>query len=406
MANNNDLFEGIQIMTPQELESSMGSGETNANDDNNNTIPKEDSGFEITNPASEKPVTDDSNSDSNIDTNVNVDINVLNDKKADKDTNISSTQTNEDVYKALISEMVSAGALSVEEGDNLEELPGNLDTIRSLMEKTVEKNTTAKQDKWKSGLSKSKKRFLEIEDAFDEEDTAMQMAERLEFFDGLTTEALSENADLQKQIYFQYLKSKGFTDADATDQVSDADALDKLGDKAASALPQLKKEATDFVTNARTTKTAATEANKTKATETFNSLMTSIDSRESFIDGINLNKIGRDKLKENITKPVHTDDDGREYTSLMFKQKNNPSEFEMLINYYDSIGMFNTDKAGKFKPDVSKLKNVAKTKAVNEIDRAISNSAKRGVGRNTSVESSKTTEGLLGALEGAFSKKK
>jgi len=402
MANKNDLFEGIQIMTPQELESSMSSGEINADDNNTNTAPIEDSSFEITNPSLDRSVTKDSDF---IESNIDVDINVLNDKKADKDTNISSTQTNEDIYKALISEMVSAGTLSIEEGDNLEELPGNLDTIRSLMEKTVEKNTTAKQDKWKEGLSKSKKRFLEIEDAFDEDDTAIQMAERLEFFDGLTTEELAGNPDLQKQIYFQYLKGKGFTDADATDQIEDADALDKLSDKAANALPQLKKEANDFVSNARTSKVATQEANKKRISETFNTLMTSIDTRDSFIDGINLNKIGKDKLKENITKTVHTDKDGRQYTSLMHKQKQNSSEFEMLINYYDSIGLFNTDKAGNFKPDISKLKNIAKSKAVNEIDRVIADSNSRSVGRNTSIERSKTTEGLLGALEGAFNRK-
>jgi hypothetical protein len=77
----------------------------------------------------------------------------------------------------------------------------------------------------------------------------------------------------------------------------------------------------------------------------------------------------------------------------------------MLINYYDTIGLFNLDKQGKFKPDISKLKNVAKTAAVNELDKIISSEEQRGVGRNTSVETSQKTEGLLSMLESAFTKK-
>jgi hypothetical protein len=89
----------------------------------------------------------------------------------------------------------------------------------------------------------------------------------------------------------------------------------------------------------------------------------------------------------------------------MYKQKRNQVEFEMLINYYDTIGLFNLDKQGKFKPDISKLKNVAKTAAVNELDKIISSEEQRGVGRNTSVETSQKTEGLLSMLESAFTKK-
>ena len=88
----------------------------------------------------------------------------------------------------------------------------------------------------------------------------------------------------------------------------------------------------------------------------------------------------------------------------MYKQKRNPVEFEMLINYYDTIGLFNLDKQSKFKPDISKLKSVAKTAAVNELDKIISSEEQRGVGRNTSVETSQKTEGLLSMLENAFKK--
>ena len=102
--------------------------------------------------------------------------------------------------------------------------------------------------------------------------------------------------------------------------------------------------------------------------------------------------------------PVYKDNKtGREYNSLMYKQTRNPVEFEMLINYYDTLGLFNLDKQGKFKPDISKLKQVAKTKAINELDKIIA-SEDRNVGKNTSVETSQKTSNILDMLDRAMKK--
>jgi hypothetical protein len=68
--------------------------------------------------------------------------------------------------------------------------------------------------------------------------------------------------------------------------------------------------------------------------------------------------------------------------------------------------LFNIDKEGKFKPDISKLKSVAKTAAINELDKVIAAEDQRGVGRNTSVETSKKTEGILNMLDRAFKNNK
>jgi hypothetical protein len=89
----------------------------------------------------------------------------------------------------------------------------------------------------------------------------------------------------------------------------------------------------------------------------------------------------------------------------MYKQMRNPSEFEMLINYYDTLGLFNLDKEGKFKPDISKLKNIAKTKAVSELDQVLSQEEERGLGRQTSVGVSKKTESALDLLKAAYGKR-
>jgi hypothetical protein len=233
------------------------------------------------------------------------------------------------------------------------------------------------------------------------------MAQRLEFLENLKESDIKGNEELQKQIYFEQLKAKNFSDQEAVEALEDAIAMNKLEEKAFKAIPELHKQSTQVVAYSRQQKEAKTAAQVEAQNKAFENLIANIETRESFVDGLNLNKITKDKLKSNIITPVYKDKEtGREYNSLMYKQQRNPVEFEMLINYYDTLGLFNLDKQGKFKPDISKLKAVAKTAAINDLDKIISAEEQRGVGRNTSVETSKKTEGILNMLDRAFKNNK
>ena len=382
---NEELFEGLQIMSPQELNSAVA-----AEDSGEKPEAKEPEEFEF------KPVVSESGDDDTTKENKVVS------KPQESETNVSR---NEAVYKALMKELVNTGVLTVEEMEKLDEMPGTLDSIKELVNKTVQTNFKAAEDNWKRNLSPEKKRFLEIEDAFDETDYAIVMAQRLEFFDNLDKQTLISDENLQKQIYFEQLKAKNFSDQEAIEAIDDAVAIGKLQEKALKAVPELKAQSQQIVEQSRYQKEQQTKAQIEQQTKAFESLLANIDTRDHFIDGLNLNKVSKDKLKSNIVTPVYKDPkSGKEYNSLMYKQQRNPVEFEMLINYYDTLGLFNLDKEGKFKPDISKLKNVAKTAAINELDKVIAAEEQRGVGRNTSVETSQKTEGILSLLERATRK--
>jgi hypothetical protein len=384
---NEELFEGLQIMSPEELNSAV---KAESNEEEGEA--KEVEAFEI------KPVVSEKGDD---DTTVET-----KEQPTTKETSGSNENKNEVVYKALMKELVNAGVLTIEEMEKLDELPGTFDSIKELVNKTVETNFNAKQENWKKGLSPEKKRFLEIEDAFDETDQAILMAQRLEFFENVNTDQIKEDENLQKQIYFDLLKAKNFSDQDAIEAIEDAVAVNKLEEKALKAVPELKSQAQKVVQESKTIKDERTKAEQEAQTKAFEQLLSNIDTRDAFIDGLNLNKISKDKLKNNIMNPIYKDPKtGKEFNSLMYKQQRNPVEFEMLINYYDTLGLFNLDKEGKFKPDISKLKSVAKTAAINELDKVIAAEEQRGVGRNTSVETSQKTEGILSLLERATSRK-
>jgi hypothetical protein len=388
-----ELFDGLQIMSPEELNAAV-KADDNPSDDNTKTPSAgESEGFEF------KPVTTETGEGAYANDNK--------DALATKDSNSSSDgeTRNEAVYKALMKELVTAGILTAAEVEKLDELPGTLDTIKDLVNKTVETNFKSAEENWRKSLPAAKKRFLEIEDAFDETDYAIMMAQRLEFFDNLTLEDVKGNQDLQKQVYFEQLKSKNFSDEDAIEAINDALTTNKLEQKALKAIPELRAESEGIVQESRLQKEAKTKKEIETQTKAFENLLNNIDARESFIDGLNLNKISKDKLKNNILNPVYRDpQSGKELNSLMYKQQRNPVEFEMLINYYDTLGLFNLDREGKFKPDISKLKTIAKTTAINELDKIIASEDRR-VGRNTSVETSKKTENALNLLERAFKNK-
>ncbi len=381
-----DLFEGLQIMSPEELNAVVESDE-NSEGEETKTKPDDDSEGMFT------PVVSEEGEGSYENT-----------KNSTESTTATSNEKSEAIYKGLIKELVESNIITAAEADKLDELEGSLDTIKELMNKTVQTNFKAAEQQWKDNMPAAKKRFLEIEDAFDETDQAIMMAQRLEFFDSIDEKSIKSDENLQKEIYYDLLKSKNFSDEQAVEAIQDAIEVKKLESKALKAIPELQNQANAIVTQAKEFKANRTKKEIDAQNKAFESLISNIDARQSFIDGMSLNKISKDKIKQNILNPVYKDNkSGREYNSLMYKQTRNPAEFEMLINYYDTLGLFNLDKEGKFKPDISKLKQVAKTKAINDLDKIIA-SEDRNVGRNTSVETSEKTGNILDMLERSMKK--
>ena len=381
-----DLFEGLQIMSPEELNAVVES-EENSEEGRKETTSDNESEELF------KPVESEKGEGAYEDT-----------KNQTDSKTATSNERSEEIYKGLIKELVESNIITAAEADKLDELEGSLDTIKELMNKTVQTNFKAAEEQWKANMPAAKKRFLEIEDAFDETDQAIMMAQRLEFFDQVDEETIKSDENLQKEIYYDLLKSKNFSDEQAVEAIQDAIEVKKLESKALKAIPELRNQANAVVTQAKEYKAEKTKQEIAKQNKAFESLIANIDARQSFVDGINLNKISKEKIKQNILNPVYKDKKtGTEYNSLMYKQTRNPVEFEMLINYYDTLGLFNLDKEGKFKPDISKLKQVAKTKAINDLDKIIAKED-RNVGRNTSVETSEKTGNILDMLERSMKK--
>lgn len=387
-----DLFDGIEIMSPGELDSAISTGEEKIESeeiestDDISIVPVEQTSGDLGETAEEGKIVEP--------------------EETTKTTSTSQGPSESDksaFYTAMLKEMIDEGVIASPETE--EELEGSLDKLKELMKGTLEKSFQGMTKQWQDGFSGAKKKFLEIEGSFTDADLAVQTAQQLEFFDNLSEKDLKEDDTLQKNVYYEYLKSKNFSDAEIREQIEDADAIGKLEDKALKAVPYLKQRAAGIIKQEDQKKQAEEAQWTKKREENYNNLMSNIDKKDEFIDGLKLNKVSKDKLKANITQPIYTDDKGKGYTSLMYKQMRNPTSFEMLVNYYDSIGLFDIDKGGNFKPNISKLQKIAKTRAVSELDKVIAASNERGVGRHTSVDASEKTTGILDLLERGIGKR-
>ena len=388
-----DLFDGIEIMSPGELDSAISTGEETTESeekiestDGISIVPVEQTSGDLGETAEEGKIVEP--------------------EETTKTTPTSQGPSESDksaFYTAMLKEMINEGVIASPETE--EELEGSLDKLKELMKGTLEKSFQGMTKQWQDGFSGAKKKFLEIEGSFTDADLAVQTAQQLEFFDNLSEKDLKEDDTLQKNVYYEYLKSKNFSDAEIREQIEDADAIGKLEDKALKAVPYLRQRAAGIIKQEDQKKQAQEAEWSKKREENYNHLMNSIDKKDEFIDGLKLNKVSKDKLKANITQPIYTDDKGKGYTSLMYKQMRNPTSFEMLVNYYDSIGLFDIDKGGNFKPNISKLQKIAKTRAVSELDKVIAASNERGVGRQTSVDASEKTAGILDLLERGIGKR-
>lgn len=383
-----ELFGEVQILSPKELEEIIAAKKEPVVVKEETTTPETKPVLEKTDGFATEPVTREVT------------------KEVKTETTNSNENRNEVVYKALIKELVGAGVITAIEEAELEKLPGSFDSIKKLISETVDTNLKTKEESWKKGFTGAKKRFLEIEDAFSETDQAIIMAQRLEYLDSIKEDSIKTNVDLQKQLYFEQLKAKNFSDEDAIEAITEAESLGKLEEKALKAFPDLKNSTSKIVEQGRVLINKKTAEETEAQNKAFQGLLESIEATESFVEGLALNKVAKEKLKANIVNPVYKDETtGKEFNSLMYKQHKNPVEFEKLINYYDTIGLFNLDsKTGNFKPDITKLKTVAKTAAVSELDKVINAEDSRNVGQNTSLNPQRT-QGILDLLESATKQK-
>lgn len=272
------------------------------------------------------------------------------------------------VYSALVKELVDKGILEIDEDVVVE----SADDLANLFDRTINSRLEENVNGFVQNFSGAKKLFLEIEDAFDDELVAMRVARDMDYFNNVTPEALSSREDIQKDILSRYLKLKGLSSKEVAETIEESVALAKLEEKAKAALPQLKASAKQFVDQKRAEKEERTRRQIEKQEKDFESLVNSVDTLNEILPGIELTTKHKTAIKKSMSEIAFTDPEtGAQFTELGYKQYSNPQGFERLIQFYNVLGLFEIDKSGNFKPDMSKLVKLTEKQVKRKLDELI-----------------------------------
>ena len=283
-------------------------------------------------------------------------------------TSEDSSTEEDTVYSALVKELQDKGILEVKEGQRVE----SADELAALFDDTLSSRLKENVNGFVQNFSGAKKLFLEIEDAFDDELTAMRVARDIDYYNNITPEILSSQENIQKDILARYLKAKGLNNQEVTEALDEATTLAKLEEKAHSALPQLKSAAGGFVETKRKEKEERLQRTTKREEDSFNSMLDSVDDLTEILPGIELTARHKTAIKKSMTDVAFTDSEsGAQYTELGHKQHSNPQGFEKLIQFYNILGLFNTDKEGNFKPEVDKISKLTEKQVKRKLDELI-----------------------------------
>jgi hypothetical protein len=214
--------------------------------------------------------------------------------------------------------------------------------------------------------------------------------------DSINEEDLTENVELQKSLYKDYLRSTTqFSDAKIEKEINRLVDLDELLDSSKEAheyLKELSKEAElEMKERAKQERIEAEEMYR----EQLNLLNDRVKKTTEIIPGIKISEKEQKELFRAITTPVETRGDEL-LNQVMLVREKDPVGFEMKLNYYIKLGLF--DETPKF----DKLTKVAETKTLTKLERQLEDEAKKRitkVGNNRSIGDNADT---LDALKKTF----
>jgi len=200
-------------------------------------------------------------------------------------------------------------------------------------------------------------------------------------YNKLTEEQVIDNVELQKKLVRESLEEKGYSESKINRRIKQFESLDELEDESIDALTELKE-----ISKQKEERLIAEEkqrriANQQQAEQRMNELRENVFSTDFIIPGIELKEKDQKKIYKSMTEVVGQDESGNVLNAVMQTRAKNPLAFEKAVHYYHSIGLFDIDKKGNFKPDFSKVKRVSKNSAIDELTRVASSNRSLSSGK-------------------------
>lgn len=216
--------------------------------------------------------------------------------------------------------------------------------------------------------------------------------------DSIDQETLTENLELQKNLVRNYYYNKGFSESKIEKMISKSLELDELEEEAVEALSELKELENERLEELKERTRQEQEEQRLAYEQTINDLNTTIKETKEIIPGIKLDDKVKKELFNMITKPA-TQKDGVNYSQVMLLREKDPVGFEVKLNYYAKLGLFDEN------PKFDLITKKSETKALNKLEKQLEEDLKSRINKS-SANSRGTDENsdVLDALKTVFKK--
>jgi len=216
--------------------------------------------------------------------------------------------------------------------------------------------------------------------------------------DSIDQETLTENLELQKNLVRNYYYNKGFSESKIEKMISKSLELDELEEEAVEALSELKELENERLEELKERTRQEQEEQRLAYEQTINDLNTTIKETKEIIPGIKLDDKAKKELFNMITKPA-TQKDGVNYSQVMLLREKDPIGFEVKLNYYAKLGLFDEN------PKFDLISKKSETKALNKLEKQLEEDLKSRINKS-SANSRGTDENsdVLDALKTVFKK--
>jgi len=216
--------------------------------------------------------------------------------------------------------------------------------------------------------------------------------------DSINDEVLSENLELQKNLVRNFYLNKGFNESKIEKMISKSLELDELEEEATEALSELKELEAQRLEELKERTKQEQEEQRLAYEQTINDLNTTIKETKEIIPGIKLDDKAKKELFNMITKPA-TQKDGVNYSQVMLLREKDPVGFEVKLNYYAKLGLFDEN------PKFDLITKKSETKALNKLEKQLEEDLKSRINKS-SANSRGTDENsdVLDALKTVFKK--
>lgn len=244
----------------------------------------------------------------------------------------------------------------------------------------------------KDDLDSEVRRVKEALDAGVDSESIRQYENTLKYLDSITEEQLQsekeESETLRKNLIYQDFINKGFSQEKARQMMERSFEAGKDIEDAKEALKNNKdhfRSEYDSIVNESKKKKEEEERN---VQVQIDKLKESIMSDSKVFGDLELDNRTRQKICDNLIKPVFKGDDGKYYTSIQKFQKENPVEFQKFLGLCFTLtdGFKSVD--GLFRQKLNK----EKTKIISGLESLINNTSRASDGSIKFVSDAEDTE--------------